>query len=199
MEFYSYLWLREDGTPYYAGKGKGRRAFQTQHRTVHPPKDKTRILVFPCGTEAEAFALEISLIDLYGRKDLGTGILRNMTDGGEGRAGAVASEETRRKQSLAKRGRPSNWAGKTASLETRRKQSEAAKRRDPSTRKSWNTGKHLSEEHKQKQRAGLKKFWATHDRAPISEETRQKLRAAKLGNKNRLGGHKYEFQRNQLG
>ena len=86
-QFYSYLWLREkDLTPYYAGKGSGRRAYRDNHG-VHRPADKSRILVFPMLNEAEAFESEIALIELFGRKDLGTGCLRNMTNGGEGTAG----------------------------------------------------------------------------------------------------------------
>jgi len=82
MGFYSYLWLRTDGFPYYAGKGSGNRAF-SQYRNPKPPQDHSRILVFPMLTEAEAFESEIALIDLFGRKDLGTGCLINRSDGGD--------------------------------------------------------------------------------------------------------------------
>ena len=80
--YYTYLWLREDGTPYYVGKGTGNRAFtNNSHRQHHPPKE--RIIIYPESSEDDAFETEIALIWYYGRKDLGTGCLRNLTDGGE--------------------------------------------------------------------------------------------------------------------
>ena len=81
--FYTYLWLREDGTPYYVGKGKGNRAYISFGHGVHCPPDKERIVIYPSFSEDEAFETEIILIWYYGRKDLGTGCLRNLTDGGE--------------------------------------------------------------------------------------------------------------------
>ena len=81
MEFYSYLWLRADGTPYYAGKGKGNRAHIRGSHRLRPPDDNSRILIFPMASEADALESEIALIDLFGRKDLGTGCLRNFTTG----------------------------------------------------------------------------------------------------------------------
>ena len=95
MKFYSYLWLREDGSAYYAGKGTGRRAYQRAGHHVRPPKDESRIVVFPMMNEAEAFESEIALIELFGRKDLGTGCLRNRSDGGEGVSNP--SQKTREK------------------------------------------------------------------------------------------------------
>ena len=96
MGFYTYMWLREDGTPYYVGKGQKRRAFISSAHAVHRPKDRSRIVVFPMLNEAEAFESEIVMIELFGRKDKGTGILHNMTDGGDGSSGTlILTEEVR--------------------------------------------------------------------------------------------------------
>jgi group I intron endonuclease len=107
--FYVYAYLRskdsEHGkklTPYYIGKGKGKRAFSTSRRVAPRPGDTNFVVFVQEGlTEEEAFALEKYCIKLYGRLDTGTGILRNLTDGGEGASGSVASEDTRRKLSKA--------------------------------------------------------------------------------------------------
>lgn len=94
--FYTYLYLREDGSPYYVGKGFGRRAYRKHAPTANRPKDCDRILIQPWPDEATAFAYEIYQIDFWGRKDLGTGILRNQTDGGQGPSGHIATEAERR-------------------------------------------------------------------------------------------------------
>jgi len=94
--YYTYAYLRDDGTPYYIGKGKGNRAYKHyNHRFSPPENDRIKILKENL-SESEAFAEEMRLIAEYGRKDLGTGILRNMTDGGEGATGRVNSEENRK-------------------------------------------------------------------------------------------------------
>ena len=94
MGFYAYLWLRVDDTPYYVGKGQSGRAF-VFHGGLHPPKDRSRIIIMGRDSEAEAFITEIELIANWGRKDLGTGILHNWTDGGDGASGYRHSLEHR--------------------------------------------------------------------------------------------------------
>lgn len=80
--YYTYAWLREDRTPYYIGKGKNGRAW----RKGSPPKERVLLLKHNL-SEKEAFRHETYMIYVFGRKDIGTGILRNLTNGGEGVSG----------------------------------------------------------------------------------------------------------------
>lgn len=106
--------------------------------------------------EEDAFRMEKDLIKTFGRRDQGTGTLCNYTDGGEGstgrtgfthspeskakisnsQKGKIISEETRKKLSVAKKGKPQNHSMEThakrkATLNTpefRKYLSERAKR-----------------------------------------------------------------------
>ena len=101
--FYTYAYLRKgDRTPYYVGKGRGRRAYDRQRHRVKVPDDKDRIIFLKQNlTEEEAFNHEKYIIAVLGRKDLGTGILRNLSDGGEGHSNP--SPEARRKNAESSR------------------------------------------------------------------------------------------------
>lgn len=95
-------------------------------------------------TEEEAFSLEQYCIALYGRIDLGTGILRNLTDGGDGSSGWRAPQETRNKMSQSKMGKPlpqkvkdnmsrallgnQRWLGKRHTENTKRKMSRSGQK-----------------------------------------------------------------------
>jgi len=149
--FYVYAYLRskdsEHGkrlTPYYIGKGARDRATSKQ-RTVPKPSDPSFIVYVQEGlTEQEAFNLEKYCIALYGRIDKGTGILRNLSDGGDGPSGVIVSEERRRQIAESSRGRThppeirrkigaaqtgskNHMWGKNVSRETREKISKANK------------------------------------------------------------------------
>jgi hypothetical protein len=143
--FYVYLWLREDNTPYYVGKGSGNRAY-IRHRVGRCPEG--RVLIRDCFSEKEAFEMEKFLIELYGRKDLGTGCLRNYSSGGIGgsanpseevrykmgaaRRGVAPSASTRRKISCANAGRKHPHKSHPVSQETRSKISKYRKGRENS-------------------------------------------------------------------
>lgn len=152
MEYYTYAYFREDKTPYYIGKGKGSRAYRKRKDGINPPKDYSKIVFLKQNlTEEEAFKHEIYMIAVLGRKDLGTGILRNKTNGGEGVSGAITTEETKRKQSQVKTGKNNPNYGKLHTLETRNKISEAQKGEH-----HHRYGKSLTEEHKRKLSEALK-------------------------------------------
>jgi hypothetical protein len=116
MHYYTYAYLREDKTPYYIGKGKDERIYSS-NRTINSPKDKSRIIYLKQNlTEEEAFRHEIYMISIFGRKDLGTGILYNMTNGGEGVSGLIRSKETRKKISDGISGKNHPMYGKVGEL-----------------------------------------------------------------------------------
>ena len=99
--YYIYAYInKRTGRPYYIGKGKGNRAF-VNHGRVTVPKNKDYIVF--CETNLSnvgACALERRLIRLWGKKSDNTGILLNLTDGGEGGLGGntyVRTDEIKEK------------------------------------------------------------------------------------------------------
>jgi hypothetical protein len=143
--FYTYLWLREDGTPYYVGKGSGDRAYNQNGHRVRKPSDDARVIVQKFENEDEAFFAEKFLIALYGRIDNATGCLSNLTDGGENppsgkgkkknpesvkktaenNRGKKRTEEQRRRISEAHKGLPSSMKGRTHTEVAKQKNREA--------------------------------------------------------------------------
>ena len=123
MKYYTYAYLREDRTPYYIGKGQGNRAYIKRYgkgRAKRPKNLNNIILLKQNLTEEEAFKHEIYMISVFGRKDLGTGILHNRTDGGEGHSGYKKSEEEKENLRI-------KSTGRTHSEETKIQMSEAHK------------------------------------------------------------------------
>lgn len=124
-QFYAYIHARPDGTPFYVGKGFGKRAHTMRqrrqwHENIVSKHGAENILVgvYPCSTEAFAFELEVGLIKTLRR--MGHELV-NLTSGGEGatgrkhrpesiekmrrvQKGKVISPEAREKMAAAKRG-----------------------------------------------------------------------------------------------
>lgn len=193
--FYVYQYLREDGTPYYIGKGKGDRAWKKwSKKDIKPPTDISRIvLVAECLTEDAAFDLEKKLISEYGRKDLGTGILHNKTEGGEGSSGHKTKGWKWSEESKAKRRGSGNPAyGKTTSnkqketcrnIHTGRIHSDESKKKRSDAMKGKFTGEKSPVFGRKKTSKEIEKYLKSRVYKPLTEEQKENLRQKNLGKK----------------
>ena len=212
-----YEHLRNDTNEvFYVGIGKTeKRAFDKNRRTQYWKRIVEKVgysvnIIHKDIDYEEAKNIEILLIEKYGRKDLGTGNLVNMTDGGDGCLGVIVSEETRQKlaklatgrtfseetrQKMSKEriGEKNSFFGKTHSEEAKQKIGELAKERIGEKNSFF--GKTHSEEAKQKignsskERIGEKNgfFGKTH-----SDEAKEKI---SLGHRNRKGIKGYSWHK----
>jgi len=170
-QFYVYLYRDpKDDRVIYVGKGQQNRAWTHLRRETNSHlhrlikkrleegfKIEPEILVY--GSEEYAHQVEITLIAQYGREDLNTGTLFNLTDGGEGATGAKRSEET--VQRLKESHKDRDYS-KVFSQEVRERMSKA----------------HLGHTHTEETRGKI--INALTGRA-VSEETRNKISQAQKG------------------
>lgn len=90
---YAYL-SKRTLKPWYVGKASHAGRPIGKH-SFNPPRNRALIRVLRSGlTEEQANHWETFYIQHYGRRDDGTGILCNLTDGGEGTMGRIVDPET---------------------------------------------------------------------------------------------------------
>jgi len=167
---YVYRHIRLDkNEPFYIGIGKTiNRAYSHRDRNIYWERivshtDFNVEIIFDDLSWDEACEKEIEFIKLYGRKDLGTGTLANMTDGGEGVLNHVRTEEQKIKHSLGQRGNQ-NWKKR------KYKKPEEV---------HFNKGRVRSEDFKQKIRDYNNKYGHPCLGKKMSQKTKDKISATK--------------------
>lgn len=169
--FYIYEWIRLDtNEPFYVGKGSGNRAYQIDRsrnkyfRNIVNKNDVAVVIIADNLTEKEAYDAEVWFI--YEYKHIFNYKLVNLDEGGRGAVegkfnhmygrkgrlhpnyGMVVSEETRRKQSLARTGKRNGMYGKRGELSPIYGRTKPEKERLNISRGL--KGKKKSEEHKRR-------------------------------------------------
>ena len=166
--YYVYeLWNPLTNKPFYVGKSYNRTGYsrysshisESNYKRNHKTNTIRKIInsgnvvgftiVFETDNEQLAFNKEIELIKLYGRRNIKTGILTNLTDGGEGASGYKITEHGREKRRLLSKGKNNAMYGKTHTVKSKKQISE--NRIEKIKNNIIIPTKH-SEEHKQKLR-----------------------------------------------
>jgi hypothetical protein len=185
--FYTYAYLRDDGSPYYIGKGIGNRAYSKHRKHIKVP-NKNRILILKNNlTEEDAFKHEIYMISVFGRKDLGNGILINLSNGGDGVSGYKHTGLSKYKMQIKALDRP------PVSKETKEKISKTLKGRKKSPlseeqkkkisetkKKNFKEGKYktpngmLGKKHKEETKKKMSAIAKTKNNSQIASQSRMK-------------------------
>lgn len=144
---------RKDNAPFHVGKGHNShrrdRIAETLRCQKNPLKKRVISRITEAGltpgwvivasglSEAQAFELEKELIAKYGRRDKKTGILCNLTDGGEGASGYLWTDQDRERQrrrmleNNPMKGRTHTEATRNKIAETRSKRTYIPRRHSP--------------------------------------------------------------------
>lgn len=181
-KYYIYLHSKPTHEVFYVGKGSKKRSHDLKHnRNVYHRRtiakvgaENVVISVFPCGSEQDAFDLEIIVIDIL-RTDGHR--LVNLTDGGDGVRGYVLTDEARLKMSLAQKGKvlTAEHRAKMSASRMGRKFSQETRGKISSANKGKKRGP-FSEETKRNMSAALVG-------RPVSDETRERMAASQTGKK----------------
>lgn len=199
-KYYVYVYLNplKNHEPFYVGKGSGTRLvdhLRPSSINRDPNKHKTSIIkkildsglnpkidiIFESEDETLALAEEVRIIADIGRADLGKGPLANMTDGGEGTANKVFTQEYRNKLSRATKKAFADGKLKT-NLEAF-KYSQLGKKQNPDhvkKRADAKRGKPLSQETRAK-------ISEAHRKIRSTEEWKAKASLAQKGKQHSLG------------
>lgn len=141
--FYTYLLINPiSKKPFYVGKGKDQRylshfkeaitgkgtnkhKINTIKKILAADKEVIIEMIYVSDNEAKCFAKEVELIKQHGRRSNKSGILTNLTDGGEGVSGADFSKANRKSMV----GEKNPMFGKPRSREVREKISETRRKK----------------------------------------------------------------------